>query len=79
MLVAGNLKLIDFGIANALQQDKTSVLKDSRVGTPGYMSPEAIMAACDGVESEEEEGEEGDKENIGERRNRPKYKVCGQC
>jgi hypothetical protein len=80
MLVAGNLKLIDFGIANALQQDKTSVLKDSRVGTPGYMSPEAIMAACEGVESEEEEEEEeGDKENMGERRKRPKYKVGADC
>lgn len=69
LLVAGNLKLIDFGIANALQQDKTSVLKDSRVGTPSYMSPEAIMAACDdtGDDSADE------KENLSS--NRPKYKV----
>lgn len=69
MLVAGNLKLIDFGIANALQQDKTSVLKDSRVGTPSYMSPEAIMAACDdaGDDSADE------KENFSNPR--PKYKV----
>nr|KAG5705031.1 hypothetical protein BaRGS_018761 [Batillaria attramentaria] len=69
MLVAGNLKLIDFGIANALQQDKTSVLKDSRVGTPSYMSPEAIMAACDdGMDDSAEE-----KENMGANA-RPKYK-----
>ena len=66
MLVAGNLKLIDFGIANALQQDKTSVLKDSRVGTPSYMSPEAIMAACD---------DGGDDSDEKENTVRPKYKV----
>ncbi|XP_076466829.1 uncharacterized protein LOC143298049 isoform X2 [Babylonia areolata] len=69
MLVAGNLKLIDFGIANTLQQDKTSVLKESRVGTPSYMSPEAIMAACDdGADDSMEE-----KEN--ESQAQPKYKV----
>lgn len=70
MLVAGNLKLIDFGIANALQQDKTSVLKDTRVGTPSYMSPEAIMAACD----DGADDSFSDKENV-DKNARPKYKV----
>ncbi|XP_025099066.1 serine/threonine-protein kinase mph1-like [Pomacea canaliculata] len=70
MLVAGNLKLIDFGIANALQQDKTSVLKDTRVGTPSYMSPEAIMAACD----DGADDSFSDKENV-DKNARPKYKI----
>ncbi|CAH1800147.1 unnamed protein product [Owenia fusiformis] len=47
LLVAGNLKLIDFGIANAIQQDKTSVIRDTQVGTLNYMSPEAIMDTCE--------------------------------
>ncbi|CAG5119488.1 unnamed protein product, partial [Candidula unifasciata] len=44
ILVSGEVKLIDFGIANSLQQDSTSVLKDNMVGTPSYMSPEALMS-----------------------------------
>ena len=42
LLVKGNLKLIDFGIASAVQSDKTSVVKDSQMGTFNFMSPEAI-------------------------------------
>lgn len=45
MLVSGNIKLIDFGIANSIQQDKTSVAKNHVMGTPNYMSPEALMAS----------------------------------
>jgi len=41
--VGGNLKLIDFGIAKALQQDKTSVILETQIGTINFMSPEAIM------------------------------------
>lgn len=70
MLVAGNVKLIDFGIANALQQDKTSLLRDARTGTPSYMSPEAIMAAYD--DGGDDSGE--DKENMNKKA-KPKYKV----
>ncbi|XP_053397975.1 dual specificity protein kinase TTK-like [Mercenaria mercenaria] len=46
LLVGGNLKLIDFGIAKALQQDKTSVILETQIGTLNYMSPEAIMDSC---------------------------------
>nr|XP_056712260.1 dual specificity protein kinase TTK [Euleptes europaea] len=48
LLVDGMLKLIDFGIANQMQPDVTSILKDSQVGTVNYMSPEAIkdMSSC---------------------------------
>lgn len=43
LLVQGRLKLIDFGIANAIETDHTvNVHRDSHVGTPNYMSPESI-------------------------------------
>ncbi|KAK5150387.1 hypothetical protein LTR04_006819, partial [Oleoguttula sp. CCFEE 6159] len=43
LLVQGRLKLIDFGIANAIEVDHTvNVHRDSHVGTPNYMSPESI-------------------------------------
>ena len=40
--MGGKLKLIDFGIAKALQQDKTGVILETQIGTLNYMSPEAI-------------------------------------
>ncbi|XP_013921303.1 PREDICTED: dual specificity protein kinase TTK [Thamnophis sirtalis] len=42
LLVDGMLKLIDFGIANQMQPDVTSIVKDSQVGTINYMPPESI-------------------------------------
>ncbi|XP_037080701.1 dual specificity protein kinase TTK-like [Pollicipes pollicipes] len=44
LMVAGRLKLIDFGIASQIQSDCTSIIKDTQVGTFNYMSPEAIEA-----------------------------------
>lgn len=42
--VHGRLKLIDFGIANAIQTDETvNVHRDTQVGTPNYMSPESLI------------------------------------
>ena len=42
LLVKGRLKLIDFGIANAIDIDNTiNVHRDTLVGTPNYMSPES--------------------------------------
>jgi serine/threonine-protein kinase TTK/MPS1 len=44
LLVCGALKLIDFGIANAIDVDNTiNVHRDSHVGTPNYMSPESLQ------------------------------------
>jgi len=44
LLVQGQLKLIDFGIANAIDTDNTvNVHRDSHVGTPNYMSPESLQ------------------------------------
>lgn len=42
LLVCGKLKLIDFGIANAIQDDTVNVHREQTIGTPNYMSPEAI-------------------------------------
>lgn len=42
LMVEGQLKLIDFGIAKAIQADTTSIARESQVGTLNYMSPEAI-------------------------------------
>lgn len=43
LVVEGQLKLIDFGIAKAIQSDTTSIARESQVGTLNYMSPEAIL------------------------------------
>ena len=43
LLVAGRLKLIDFGIASAVMSDKTSVMIDNQMGTFNFMSPESIQ------------------------------------
>ncbi|KAI0484673.1 kinase-like protein [Xylariaceae sp. FL0804] len=46
VLVQGRLKLIDFGIANAIQTDETvNVHRETQIGTPNYMSPESLIDA----------------------------------
>lgn len=43
LFVRGTLKLIDFGIAKAIQNDNTNhIYRESQIGTLNYMSPEAI-------------------------------------
>jgi len=42
LLVNGSLKLIDFGIANAIQDDTINVHREHQVGTPNFMAPEAL-------------------------------------
>lgn len=42
LIVGGTLKLIDFGIASTVADDKTHVTKDNLMGTFNFMSPEAI-------------------------------------
>ncbi len=44
LFVEGALKLIDFGIAKAIQNDTTHIARESQVGTLNYMSPEAILS-----------------------------------
>jgi serine/threonine-protein kinase TTK/MPS1 len=43
LLVKGQLKLIDFGIANAIQDDTVNVHRENQIGTPNYMSPESLV------------------------------------
>lgn len=43
LFVKGALKLIDFGIAKAIQNDTTNIHREHQVGTVNYMSPEAII------------------------------------
>ena len=44
LLVCGRLKLIDFGIANAIDVENTvNVHRETNVGTPNYMSPESLQ------------------------------------
>lgn len=50
LLVQGRLKLIDFGIANAIEVDHTvNVHRDSHIGTPNYMSPESLEDSSGGA------------------------------
>lgn len=43
LLVQGRLKVIDFGIANAIKDDTVNVHREQQIGTPNYMSPEALV------------------------------------
>ena len=43
LLLQGRLKLIDFGISNAIADDTVNVHREQHIGTPNYMSPEALL------------------------------------
>lgn len=47
LIVGGMLKLIDFGIASSVSDNKTHVTKDNLMGTFNFMSPEAIQELND--------------------------------
>ena len=42
VVTGAQLKLIDFGIANRIEEEKTSIQRDIRCGTINYMAPETI-------------------------------------
>ena len=65
LLVAGHLKLIDFGIAKAIG-DVTSATRDQQIGTVNYMSPEALQDMNGGAQPDEHG------------RVKPKFKVSHQ-
>ncbi|KAK9465158.1 kinase-like domain-containing protein [Lipomyces arxii] len=43
LFVKGMLKIIDFGIANAVPDYTSNVHRETQMGTPNYMAPEALM------------------------------------
>ena len=43
LLLQGRLKLIDFGISNAIADNTVNVHREQQVGTPNFMSPEALI------------------------------------
>ena len=44
LLVSGQLKLIDFGIAKAIpHENTTNIHRDTQIGTLSYMAPEALV------------------------------------
>jgi serine/threonine protein kinase len=50
LFVKGVLKLIDFGIAKAIQNDETTnIHRENHVGTLNYMSPESMMDSGKGA------------------------------
>lgn len=42
LFVKGVLKIIDFGIANAVPDHTVNVYRSAQIGTPNYMAPEAL-------------------------------------
>ncbi|XP_029645935.1 uncharacterized protein LOC115219803 [Octopus sinensis] len=52
LIVGGQLKLIDFGIADVIQTGKTGINQEILMGTPDYMSPEAIAVYLDNSRSQ---------------------------
>lgn len=73
LIVAGKLKLIDFGIAKAIPtEDTTKIFREAQVGTPNYMSPEALIS-YDG--EDESSGEMRDVSNGGRSNAGPKYRI----
>ncbi|KAI5957318.1 MPS1 [Candida jiufengensis] len=45
LMVRGILKIIDFGIANAVPDHTSNIYRESQIGTPNYMAPEALEEA----------------------------------
>ncbi|EEQ35966.1 putative serine threonine-kinase [Clavispora lusitaniae] len=43
LFVKGILKIIDFGIANAVPDHTANIYRESQIGTPNYMAPEALV------------------------------------
>ncbi|CCH45200.1 Serine/threonine-protein kinase [Wickerhamomyces ciferrii] len=43
LFVKGMLKIIDFGIANAVPDHTMNIYRENQIGTPNYMAPEALI------------------------------------
>lgn len=51
LFVRGILKIIDFGIANAVPDHTANIYRESQIGTPNYMAPEALVEVNQGFPS----------------------------
>lgn len=51
LIVGGTIKLIDFGIASSVENDRTHVTKENPLGTLNFMSPESIQYNEEGYKS----------------------------
>lgn len=45
LFVSGLMKIIDFGIANAVPEHTANIYRESQIGTPNYMAPETLIEA----------------------------------
>lgn len=43
LFVQGLMKIIDFGIANAVPEHTANIYRESQIGTPNYMAPETLI------------------------------------
>lgn len=43
LFVKGILKIIDFGISNAVPEHTMNIYRENQIGTPNYMAPEALI------------------------------------
>ncbi|KAG7663965.1 MPS1 [[Candida] subhashii] len=53
LLVKGILKLIDFGIADAVPDHTVNIYRESQIGTPNYMAPETLTVNQPGVHTKD--------------------------
>lgn len=53
LMVKGILKLIDFGIADAVPDHTVNIYRESQIGTPNYMAPETLTVNQPGVHAKE--------------------------
>ncbi|CAI1905790.1 hypothetical protein SEUBUCD646_0D02110 [Saccharomyces eubayanus] len=63
VLVKGILKIIDFGIANAVPEHTVNIYRETQIGTPNYMAPEALVAM--NYTQNNENRQEGNKWKVG--------------
>ncbi|KAI7860946.1 kinase-like domain-containing protein [Circinella umbellata] len=55
VLVRGNVKIIDFGIAKALTDGTVNIKRETIYGTPNYLAPEALCDIFDGLETNDDD------------------------
>ncbi|SSD59726.1 uncharacterized protein SCODWIG_01487 [Saccharomycodes ludwigii] len=57
VFVCGILKIIDFGIANEVPDYTVNIYRETQIGTPNYMAPEALVAMEKERRANDQQGE----------------------